>query len=115
MIIVSETYLINAKRAKLGPGCYTRQKHRLSWQTNENCFSRHSNLNCVSLHNTCALKVRKKLIFFFTCEGGSADHHLLIPSRVENLAYLYTKVDIRFVSGHERVGPHGFSHSLTPR
>ena len=42
------------------------------------------------------------------------DHHLSIPSRVENLAYPCKKIDVCFVSGHERVGPQGLSRLLTP-
>ena len=59
------------------------------------------------------MKVRKKLIFLSTYEGRSMDHRLLFPNRVKNLAYPYKKVDIHFVSGRERVGPHWFSHMLT--
>ena len=60
--------------------------------------------------NICAMKIRKKLISFSTCEGGFTDYHFSIPSRVENLSYLYKKMSmLASSSGHERVGPHGLS------
>ena len=72
------------------------------------------NSNHAFFLNTCAMKVRKKLILFSTCEGGFTDHHLSIPSIVENLVYPYKKLDVCFVSGHEMVRPHGVSNLLTP-
>ena len=63
--------------------------------------------------NICAMKTRKKLIFFSTCEGRTTDHHFLIPNRVENLVYPYERCWCSLRLGHEMVGPQELSCPLT--
>ena len=68
----------------------------------------------ISLLTTCAMKVRKKFFLFSTWKSWFMNYCWFCSSRIENLAYPYTKSkSCSFALGHERVEPHGFLHPLT--